>query len=181
MIYYKKYDESGAIHHKWYRKNVLWYREVADLCVERAVGKFVIDLGCGDGLVSKLLSEQGYTVTGVDSNGAGLILAKELAPNAYFMPADLNKDDLAGDYDYMVCLNTIEHLENPENIVKIFRDNIRQRGLIITDKKIEGRKLKYHHFQEFSIEELKELFKDFICREIELKTPLFIALEVSKK
>jgi len=181
MIYYKKYDESGALHHEWYRKSIPWYKEVADLCVSRAIGKTALDLGCGDGLVCKLLLKAGYAVCGVDSNKKGLELAKELAPAGTYIKADLDKYSSNWVYDYMVCLNTIEHVENPKNIVKIFKDSVVKRGLIITDQKIEGREIKSHHFQEFNIKELKELFKDFICREIKLKTPLFIALEVSKK
>ncbi|KKM88234.1 hypothetical protein LCGC14_1260790 [marine sediment metagenome] len=178
---YNKYKESGAIHHYWYRKQIPWYIEVANLCVERAVGQVVIDLGCGDGLVSKLLDARGYTVIGADNEESGLKLARELVPNAEFILKDLN--DMFSPmaiYDYMVCLNTIEHLEKPENIVKIFRDNINQRGLIITDRPVEGRKLKGSHFKEYNIKELRDLFKDFKCREIGLHTPIFIALEVTK-
>jgi len=61
------------------------------------------------------------------------------------------------------------------------KDYIKKICIIITDKKIEGQGIRRHHHQEFNIKELKELFKDFICKEIELKTPLFIALEVTKK
>ena len=182
MHYYNKYDESGAIHHKWYYKEKIpWYREVVDLCVNKSVGKTALDLGCGDGLVSKLLLQKGFLVTGIDSNKKGLKLAKELAPKGDYIVADLDNYSSAWVYDYMVCLNAIEHIENPKNIVKIFKENVSGKGLIITDKRIDGNELKYHHHQEFNIKELKELFKDFICKEIELKTPLFIALEVTKK
>lgn len=181
MHYYKKYKESGDIHHQWYYKEKIpWYIEVADLCVSRATGFTVLDVGCGDGLVSKLLLEAGHRVYGLDNNKKGLEIANKLSPKGIYMLSDLNTFSTDAKFDYMVCLNTIEHLEKPENIVKIFKDSITKGGIIITDKKIEGNAVKYHHNQEFNIKELKELFKDFICEEIELKTPSFIALEVSK-
>ena len=182
MHYYNKYNELGALHHDWYfKKKIPWYREIVDVCINRAVGRTALDLGCGDGLVSKLLLQKGFLVTGIDNNKKGLKLAKELAPKGDYIVADLDNYSSAWVYDYMICLNVIEHIENPKNIVEIFRNSILSKGIIITDKKIEGQGIRRHHHQEFNIKELKELFKDFICKEIELKTPLFIALEVTKK
>ena len=177
---YDKYEKGGAIHHYWYRKQIPWYMEITKLCVDRAVGDSVIDLGCGDGLVSKLLINKFYEVVGVDNEESGLKIARELVPNVLFLNEDLNNWRPIRGFDYMVCLNTIEHLENPENIVEIFRDSVKQRGLIITDRPDEGRELKGSHFKEYNIKELKNLFKDFKYREIKLNTPIFIALEVTK-
>lgn len=176
---YDKYIKAGAIHHKWYRKGVVWYKESVDLLVDFAMGSCV-DLGCGDGLVSKLISEKGHDVLGIDNSEEGMRIALELSPKAEYLIADIDKEEinLEKKYKYMVCLNTIEHLYYPENVARFFRDNIENAGMIITDRKVEGRRLKGSHIREFSIDELRDIFKEFDTKEIQLKTGAFIALEI---
>ena len=177
---YNKYDRLGAIHHEWYNEKILWYKEVVDLCVNRAIGKTAIDLGCGDGVVGKLLSENGFEVYGVDYETTGLQLSNKLSPDVTTIRADLNNFTTDKYFDYMVCLNTIEHLENPKNIVNIFKKNIEKRCLIITDRVDKSQAVSDNHFKEYDIEELKNLFSGFKSKEIKLKTQIMIALEVSK-
>lgn len=180
---YNKYEEAGAIHHKWYRKNIPWYKVIVDAILDFVDedNQRVIDLGCGDGLVCKLLSEKGHKVVGVDNNFKGLELARELAPKASYIFDNLNTFTPSNFYDYMICLNTIEHLTQPENIVKIFKDRVLKKGIIITDKKQD--KIGRLHYKEYDIYELKGLFKYIRKREIKIDTEKyeFIALEVRKK
>lgn len=173
---YKKYEESGAFHYLWY-ETIPWYKECVDLIIDRVDGSCV-DLGCGDGVVSNMLSDKGYNVLGIDNNECGLKLAREKNCNAEFLNADINSYKLDRKFDYMVCFNTIEHLKNPENIVRIFEESINKKAIIITDKKKDS--ICRSHFREYNIEDLMAMFSKFKCKELKLKTEIFIVLEISK-
>ena len=69
------------------------------------------------------------------------------------------EDDIKDVYEYLSCLNVIEHLKRPERVVEIFRDSITKAGIIITDAKAPS--LGKYHVHEFNKEELLELFKDY--------------------
>jgi len=182
-LIYDKYDTGGALHHKWYRKNIPWYMALVNAILDFVDedNQRILDLGCGDGLICKLLSEKGHKVVGVDNSVKGLELAREHAPKASYIYDDLNTFTPSSFFDYMICLNTIEHLTNPENIVKIFKDRVLKKAIIITDKKQD--KIGRLHYCEYDIQELKGLFKYIRKTEIKINTERyeFIALEVRKK
>ena len=47
-----------------------------------------IDLGCGNGVLTKALKEKGLSVTGIDSSEEQLRIARELYPDISFIAAD---------------------------------------------------------------------------------------------
>lgn len=51
--------------------------------------QLVIDLGCGSGILAKELSEQGFTVLGIDISKQMLDIARRKAPKATFIQASL--------------------------------------------------------------------------------------------
>ncbi len=51
-------------------------------------GSRVIDLGCGNGVLSKTLSEKGYAVTGVDASESMIALARKTYPQLRFLVSD---------------------------------------------------------------------------------------------
>jgi SAM-dependent methyltransferase len=59
-------------------------RVVAELHRSGIEGGVVVDLGCGSGVSSRVLSDAGYDVLGIDPSPAMLELARERAPGALF-------------------------------------------------------------------------------------------------
>ena len=51
--------------------------------------QYIIDLGCGSGILEKELSEKGFPVLGVDISPGMLHIAREKAPNAHFVQSSL--------------------------------------------------------------------------------------------
>lgn len=150
---FNKYKTRGAYHYDWY-KTEHWYKACVDRCVEFCKGS-TLDVGCGDGVVSKLISERGYEVLGIDNDQTGLELAADNAPKAQFRLMDI-KPIHPDKWEYMVCLNVIEHLEDPEAIKRIFNRNITKAAIIITDMPQEHPSP--YHIKEFSPYELKQMF-----------------------
>jgi 23S rRNA (uracil1939-C5)-methyltransferase len=56
--------------------------------IAQATGTHALDLYCGIGVTSRLLTEKGLTVTGIDSNPQAISLARDNAPAATFIAAD---------------------------------------------------------------------------------------------
>lgn len=151
---YDKYRTRGAYHYDWYvKKDPEWYRKCVDKCVEFCKGS-TLDVGCGDGVVTNLIA-QNYDATGVDFDHTAIDLAKMNASRGSYIVHNL-EDPLKGKWQYMVCLNVIEHLENPEAIKRIFNRNIAKAAIIITD--VPQEHPSPYHIKEFTPYELKQMF-----------------------
>lgn len=72
----------------------------------------ILDLGCGAGYDSKLLSEYGAKVVGVDLSDKQIEVAKQNLPNGKFFVGDItDKLDNLGKFDGVLCLATIMHID----------------------------------------------------------------------
>lgn len=79
------------------------------------VGRNVIDIGCGNGLGTYLISLVAKSVIGVDYNKEAVEFAKKYPFKegvASFQVLDLNKDELPKT-EVVVALEVIEHLDDP--------------------------------------------------------------------
>lgn len=82
---------------------------VAELIVN-ANHRRVLDLPCGTGALSQMLSERGLDVTSADLNPDALVI-----PGRSCIRADLNAPlpFPNSEFDAMACIEGIEHIENP--------------------------------------------------------------------
>lgn len=147
-IDYDKYRTRGAYHYEWY-KTEPWYRACVDKCVEFCKGS-TLDVGCGEGLIVEKINENGNAF-GIDNDPEAIRLANDLRVQLH----DLYKP-IVGKFEYMVCLNVIEHLEHPEAIKRIFDRNITKAAIIITD--MPQKNPSPYHVKEFTPYELKQMF-----------------------
>jgi 2-polyprenyl-3-methyl-5-hydroxy-6-metoxy-1,4-benzoquinol methylase len=150
---FTKYQDKGAYHYHWYR-DIPWYKASVDRIVEFCIGS-TIDVGCGDGFVSKMISDKGLKVTGIDNDPTGIHLAKIKDIKSEYITQDITKP-IKGKWEYMACLNVIEHLQDPLAIKRIFSRNITKAAIIITDMPQEHPSSS--HIKEFTPYELKQLF-----------------------
>lgn len=85
--------------------------------------KTVMELGCGEGFVCGWLSSQFKDVrfSGVDINEDDLNLLQKLFPHITTYNFDLlnieNTPVLKEHFDLVLCMETLEHLKNPENFL----------------------------------------------------------------
>lgn len=173
---FDKYEKRGAYHFDWY-KTEEWYREIIDFVVSKVSGN-VVDLGCGDGLLAKKLAEKGCSVMGIDNDLSGLRYLRGLVPEADFSHEDIDKMFRIPPADWVTCINTIEHLQDPERLPKLIADSGIKRGIIITD--VPQATLGRHHTREFTNKELRGLFAPFFTVvPIKLKTKQFHGIEIN--
>lgn len=161
---FDKYEKQGAYHWSWYSDpNWAWYKEAVDRCVEFVDGP-TLDVGCGDGVLTSQIARY-YPVFGMDNDPTAIKLARKNA--GIFKLHDITQP-IEGKWEYMVCLNVIEHLDDPLVIKRIFNRNITKAGIIITDKPT-GNVGRYHE-HEYTKGELLETFKEFKPKYFEINS-----------
>ena len=90
-----KYDIGGAYHWKWYLFNFGGYRDFTNGLVDLvpAPGR-LLDVGCGDGLISYLLFRLGFDVQGLDTSETAIQLARDVVDLALRKSMGANIEDV---------------------------------------------------------------------------------------
>jgi ubiquinone biosynthesis O-methyltransferase len=96
----------------------------------------ILDVGCGNGVISRHLGRLGYNVLGVDVSDKTIEMAKAIdpMPNVVFMKKSAEELVASGEkYDAVICSEVLEHLDNPDSLLKVLAASLTDNGkLIIT-------------------------------------------------
>lgn len=121
MLYEKKYDLIDDEIKYVYKKNFTSTHSISFKTIKD--NSLILDVGSGQGdLIRHLVNEKNCKVIGIDKN-VKTISSK----NIEFVSCDLNKELPNLDYlkfDYILFLDVIEHLENPEDFLKKLYEKI---------------------------------------------------------
>jgi len=130
---------------------------------ENCEGKRILDVGCGDGVLSYLLSQKGAFVIGVDSSDEAITFAKKKTRNikniefikasAYHLPFKHNY------FDYVCSSDVIEHLQEPEKMLAEIRRISNENGkrIITTPLRFTEEPLDKMHVQVFFESDFRSL------------------------
>lgn len=113
-LYNLKKGESFPFDYKRYNNFIKDIESVSDDSLKS------LDIGCGVGYACQLLQDKGYEPHGIDISESALIQAKENLPKGTFKLAKESGDiDYEDNYfDVIICLGVLEHITNPEDVVK---------------------------------------------------------------
>jgi len=100
-------DASGLAHHV---TRYVW-------ALPRVSGKGIVDLGCGTGYGSYLLSWSAKSVTGIDISEEALAFARSHYADVRYEKADLNHLATLPEGDVAVCFEVLEHLSDPQRVI----------------------------------------------------------------
>lgn len=96
--------------------------------------KKVLDLGCGNGCLTRRLMDAGYTTSACDPSPSAISIARQVVPEArlftvgvYDKPAALGEND----FDCVVSSEVIEHLYYPRMLPRFAARVLKRRGLLI--------------------------------------------------
>jgi SAM-dependent methyltransferase len=111
----------------WFRRHLVVYRWIA----ERVAGLDVVDLACGEGYGADVLADSARSVVGVDANPeAHAHAAARYSREHLRFARDLVERYAPEDgCDAVSFLQTIEHLEQPGDVLDHFRSILRPGGV----------------------------------------------------
>ena len=178
---FDKYKRLGAYHWDSYKNDPV-YRTHVDYIVENCKKKprgTLLDVGCGDGLISCFLAEKGFKIKGIDIENEGIRLAQSKCSSVVFEVKDVF--DVKEQFDYLLASEVIEHLYNPDEFLQKIKALFRKEALITAPKRDYYKQLDPYHFREYSIFEFESLlekyFKSFQVRASEYHLYAWISHE----
>lgn len=94
----------------------------------------ILDVGCGNGNISRYLGSLGYETTGIDISEKAIEKAKTLNPypNVKFLLK--NAEQLKEEnrkFDAIICSEVLEHLENPLELLRAIKSILNFDGILI--------------------------------------------------
>jgi 2-polyprenyl-3-methyl-5-hydroxy-6-metoxy-1,4-benzoquinol methylase len=112
----------------WYRRHLAVYEWIG----ARVIGRRVIDMACGEGYGSEVLSRGAASVVGVDANPeahdhARLRYSRQ---NLTFERGMVENHGERGAHDAVVFLQTIEHVQDPVAVLHHFRSLLAPGGTV---------------------------------------------------
>jgi 2-polyprenyl-6-hydroxyphenyl methylase/3-demethylubiquinone-9 3-methyltransferase len=100
------------------------------------VGKQVLDVGCGGGLLCEAMAAAGAQVTGIDMAEASLgvarlhLLESGLTVDYQQMTAEQLAAAQPASFEVVTCLEMLEHVPDPAAVVQACHDLVRPGGLV---------------------------------------------------
>lgn len=114
-------DERNEYPFAGYRKLMM----TMDQRIREHGGRRILDLGVGTGFLSKILYDDGYSITGIDFSREMLTMARERMPRGLFIEADLTQglpSKLRGEvFDLAISTYALHHFDQAGKL-RLIRD-----------------------------------------------------------
>jgi 2-polyprenyl-3-methyl-5-hydroxy-6-metoxy-1,4-benzoquinol methylase len=143
------------------------HRARYDFAKQFVKGKRVLDLGCGEGYGSRMLSEVAKSVVGVDISAEAVEHAKAAygSDGLAFQAGDAGKLPFSeGEFDAVVCFEVIEHIRNPELLLKEVARVLSGKGIFVASTPNGGVKVSSqpnrYHVKEYTLREFEGMLAD---------------------
>jgi 2-polyprenyl-3-methyl-5-hydroxy-6-metoxy-1,4-benzoquinol methylase len=107
--------------------------------IDSVIAKFktdklkVLDIGCGNGNISRYIGSKGHLVTGIDISKSAIDKAIELneMKNVAFFNISAENLNSNQKFDLIICSEVIEHLNIPENVISTLKNLLKHKGVLI--------------------------------------------------
>lgn len=94
----------------------------------------VLDVGCGNGVISRHLGRMGFNVLGIDVSDKTIEKARSInpMPNVQFMRKSAEELVASGEkYEAIICSEVLEHLDNPGALLRVLYQSLADNGKLI--------------------------------------------------
>lgn len=94
----------------------------------------ILDVGCGNGVISRYIGEHGYTVLGIDVSDKTIAAAQTANKLSNVEFKVLSAESLVADgkkYDAVICSEVLEHLTDPNKLLGTLQNVVAENGILI--------------------------------------------------
>ena len=94
----------------------------------------ILDVGCGNGVITRAVGEAGYDITGIDVSEKTINIAKAAnsLPNVRFIVAGAEGFRMADQfYNAVICSEVLEHLSDPGQLLRSIYNCLGDDGILI--------------------------------------------------
>jgi 2-polyprenyl-6-hydroxyphenyl methylase/3-demethylubiquinone-9 3-methyltransferase len=98
------------------------------------MGKRVLDVGCGGGILSESMAQRGAQVMGIDMSKAAINVAKlhlyesALQVNYQLATVEQLAQEGVNQFDVVTCMEMLEHIPKPDSVVKACHQLVKEGG-----------------------------------------------------
>ncbi len=143
-------------------------------------GRRVVDLGCGAGYGTVILSAFAGSVVGVDVSKEAIEAARRLYPDLDYRTADLITGELPHG-EVAVCFEVLEHLEDPERALARFLETYPRLLLSFPNPLGSGSHLNPHHLVDWPLVTLKRKLKQAGAAHLTVHRQGYLSAAVRKR
>jgi len=104
----------------------------------------LLDVGCGRGYVTEYFSKHGFDVLGIDVSPLSVRWTTKRGVRANVV--DLDTENLTGQYETILCLETLQYVRDPVNVMNKLRTAMATGGEMVVSLPCE-----YHVLRRLSI------------------------------
>jgi 2-polyprenyl-3-methyl-5-hydroxy-6-metoxy-1,4-benzoquinol methylase len=109
---------------------ILTYYKVKS-CLEHAVGDSLLDIACGDGMLTSQFAKHFKTVVGVDASSKHLAEAHERIPTVTFYESLIEDFNIQQKFSTVLMLDLLEHVQDPVAVLAKAASFLEQQGRLI--------------------------------------------------
>lgn len=120
---------SRSKFHSEYNRYLAHYK--VESCLENIRGDSLLDLACGDGMMTEMFARKVSHVVGVDANGSHLAEARKRLPAAEFHECLVEELQLNQKFDSVTMLDLLEHVVNPTELLQKAASFLNEDGVLI--------------------------------------------------
>jgi 2-polyprenyl-3-methyl-5-hydroxy-6-metoxy-1,4-benzoquinol methylase len=153
-IEFDKYERMGAYHwDEFYRPSEPCYRSHALHVLKWVMGRNILDIGCGDGLITFLLGAKG-----IDNHELAVSMAQERGVDARVFDV-YDCASLDEEYSCVYLGDTLEHLEFPDKAIEAIGTLTKELFIATPPAREDGELHDPYHYREYTPQQLKDFME----------------------